>query len=860
MMNHHRHTTVPGATRRWLAALVVLLLALGSPLAAWAANGDDEPAAVATEEAKDEPAQEPAEEPPAEEPPAEEPPAEEPPAEEPAPEPEPQPEPPANPDAQTDAVKAAQTEDGGGGGENKAQAETLADEPDEPGATSAGGVTPTLLTGNPPCPTGLTELKVNGSTTGVSTDGTLIVDATFSSTPANGSLAWTSNIGLDAVIVKGGSNASLYSYSPEATSDSGLTSPLNPNNEKYYGISHVSYCYDIETTIEVVKDLVPNDDDGLFNLRIDGSTEKADASDGDTTGAVTVSPGTHTVSETAGTDTTLGDYTSSIECVDAEQNVVASGSGTSLEVEAEAGDAIVCTITNTRKTGELEVVKNLVPDTDPGLFNLQIDGTTEKADASDGDTTGAVTVDTGTHTVGEAAGTGTSLDDYTSSIECRDEDGQGDVVASANGVGPLNVEVGADDDIVCVITNTRDRTPEGTIELKKDTEPDGAGLFNLFIKDDGGGTVDSESDVGDGTTGASTVSPGTYEVSETAGTGTDLDDFSTTISCIDTANNDAAVTATLANGHAWDVAVDDEQAIVCTITNTRKTGELEVVKDLSPDDDPGLFDLQIDGSTAFADASDGDTTGAVTVDTGTHSVGEIAGTGTNLGDYASDISCVDEDGQGAEVASTIGTGPLDVEVGDGDHIVCTITNVFVAVAGQPIITVQKTNDADDDGTFRNQERGTEGDPVEFKVVIRNVSAVPVVITEITDTFGGQTINICPELIGVTINPGGSETCFFTLDDYVPAPGDLLENTVTVRGHSADDDSQTVEASDDSAVNSIEVLGGITDTGTDTSTDEGTTLAFTGAELLVLALMALALIVAGTPLLLITRRRGESLDG
>ena len=43
------------------------------------------------------------------------------------------------------------------------------------------------------------------------------------------------------------------------------------------------------------------------------------------------------------------------------------------------GDDIVCTITNTRKTGKLEVVKNLNPNTDPGKFNLQIDGTTRSA-------------------------------------------------------------------------------------------------------------------------------------------------------------------------------------------------------------------------------------------------------------------------------------------------------------------------------------------------------------------------------------------------------------------------------------------------------------------------------------------------
>jgi len=114
------------------------------------------------------------------------------------------------------------------------------------GATSDVGVTPTLVAGNPTCASinpGWDELRVNGSTSGTYTDGTLTVDATFSSTPADGSLAWSSDLGVDAVLVKGGADASLYASHSEATSDSGLTAPLNPVNGKYFGISHVSYCY-----------------------------------------------------------------------------------------------------------------------------------------------------------------------------------------------------------------------------------------------------------------------------------------------------------------------------------------------------------------------------------------------------------------------------------------------------------------------------------------------------------------------------------------------------------------------------------------------------------------------------------------
>ena len=94
-----------------------------------------------------------------------------------------------------------------------------------------------------------------------------------------------------------------------------------------------------------------------------------------------------------------------------------SGEGP-LNVTLDANEDIVCTITNTRETGTIEVIKDLEPDGDPGLFNLQIDGTTEEGNAGDGGTTTALPFNTGTHSVGETAGTGTSLDDYEKSISC----------------------------------------------------------------------------------------------------------------------------------------------------------------------------------------------------------------------------------------------------------------------------------------------------------------------------------------------------------------------------------------------------------------------------------------------------------
>jgi uncharacterized repeat protein (TIGR01451 family) len=61
------------------------------------------------------------------------------------------------------------------------------------------------------------------------------------------SFDWLSSVGIDAVIVKGGDNANVYFYD-EATSDTGLHAPINPQNDKPFGLSHVEFCIDEDVT------------------------------------------------------------------------------------------------------------------------------------------------------------------------------------------------------------------------------------------------------------------------------------------------------------------------------------------------------------------------------------------------------------------------------------------------------------------------------------------------------------------------------------------------------------------------------------------------------------------------------------
>jgi LPXTG-motif cell wall-anchored protein len=113
-----------------------------------------------------------------------------------------------------------------------------------------GAPAQTPVPGNPTCadlaPDGTTwtELKYEPVVDGQETEGPLTVTVDVHPNDDTGpTFDWSSNIGVDAVFVKGGPNGNLYLYD-EATGDTGLHAPINPANDKYYGLSHLSFCYD----------------------------------------------------------------------------------------------------------------------------------------------------------------------------------------------------------------------------------------------------------------------------------------------------------------------------------------------------------------------------------------------------------------------------------------------------------------------------------------------------------------------------------------------------------------------------------------------------------------------------------------
>ncbi|MHC4065632.1 MAG: hypothetical protein ACYSUI_14200 [Planctomycetota bacterium] len=204
-----------------------------------------------------------------------------------------------------------------------------------------------------------------------------------------------------------------------------------------------------------------------------------------------------------------------------------------------------------------------------------------------------------------------------------------------------------------------------------------------------------------GDTGFFSVAPGDYDVSERKGTtGPLLDEFvKVYLSGTDCDTN-------------GQLTLSGNQQKTCRVTNIRKP-HLKIVKVRTgiAQGDSGLFDLQVDGTTAKSGSvpagttyvsGNGDDVGAsgdvvVRVDTatntgldpaafGSHTLGESAGATTDLSKYQTSIVCND-DAQTNAVFGTGGGDPRTVTVNPvaGELITCTITNIPLQPAGECIV-------------------------------------------------------------------------------------------------------------------------------------------------------------------------------
>lgn len=178
------------------------------------------------------------------------------------------------------------------------------------------------------------------------------------------------------------------------------------------------------STIEVKKVLSPTNDTGLFNLRVEGTTYATNVGNNGTTSAIYVDDRTDiTVSEMAGSSTTLNGYSTTLVCKNNNGNGAtvtarntnftntSSREGTIDSQDIHSGDKIVCIFTNTRLTGTLNVTKVLNQDNGgsktPSDFSFVVSGYNNgNAIAFESDGSNSLQVPVGTYDITEVSAPG----------------------------------------------------------------------------------------------------------------------------------------------------------------------------------------------------------------------------------------------------------------------------------------------------------------------------------------------------------------------------------------------------------------------------------------------------------------------
>jgi hypothetical protein len=414
------------------------------------------------------------------------------------------------------------------------------------------------------------------------------------------------------------------------------------------------------------------------------------------------------------------------------------------------------------KAGKLEVIKDLVPNSDTGLFNLQVDAVTKATDVGDNGTTGEVVVPEGNHSVGETAGTSTSLASYDSSISCRDLNGTGSVIASGSGTSLANIPIADGTDVVCTVTNNRN---SGTITLIKSVTNDNGGTagVNDFGLSIGGTSVTSGQTL--------TLPNGSYALNEVGSSGYQFVSLTGT-GC----PTQLGGSVTLSGG----------QNITCTITNDDIAPQLTVIKHVVNDSGgtktASDFTMNVTGTnvsdSSFPGAESPGTT--VTLNAGSYSVSEGPVTG-----YAGNFS--------ADCSGTITIGQTKT---------CTVTNDDIA----PKLTITKIVVNDDGGTLVVSDFPLFVDAIQVTSGVQNdFSAATVTVSETgaagyTGTIGGD----CALDGSITLQVGGVYACTITNDDQ---PAKITVNKIVVN-----DNGGSAVASDFTLkVNGTTVVNGVTNT-------------------------------------------------
>ena len=301
-------------------------------------------------------------------------------------------------------------------------------------------------------------------------------------------------------------------------------------------------------SITIVKVLHPSNDPGRFHLEIDGVTAGGATAvgDGGTTGTIAVNPGAHTVGESAAQGTSLADYVVQIVCRSGGK-VVAEAASATVSVPVQRDEHVLCTITNTRKSE----LKPLVPVLECVVFRGAAPEQAVWGYRNDNDFPVQVPIG--------------ATNEFAPAPADR---GQPKLFEPGRWTGTFQTPFGSAGTLAWTLAGQTVTASSAStrctpiLKLRKVTAPAGdPGVFNLLLN----GQVLASG--GNGTTaGPYTVGVGEGTVSETAGPGTNLADYESTVTCTRNGMPDVSVTGTKVDG-----AVANGDFVVCTFTNRRIT-------------------------------------------------------------------------------------------------------------------------------------------------------------------------------------------------------------------------------------------------------------------------------------------------
>jgi uncharacterized repeat protein (TIGR01451 family) len=359
-------------------------------------------------------------------------------------------------------------------------------------------------------------------------------------------------------------------------------------------------------------------------------------------------------------------------------------------------------------SGRLEVRKVLSPGSDGGLFNLLING-----NAVGG------TVDIGnsgtSFSVGESAGTNTSLSNYSSTIVCRDLNGTGAIVGSVSGTS-TNVTVSERADVVCTITNSR---KTGVILFAKSVLPAGSAAPAEWNFDVAGGPQDIAHNA------SVTLNTGSYVVTEDGGANNANFDLTAAGGACALVNGQIQLTVTESGG-------------TCTLTNSRKNTTLVLAKTVNST--PAIagqvisFTITADNQGAIAAnnvvVSDLTPAGLVLVEFGS-STGTCTNTGCTFASIAAGASA------SLFVTYTVPanySGPASiVNVASATTDTPLVNSNLTAQATVPVIRVADLSVQKDNGVLTY----TPGVATSYRITVSNSGPSDVVGASFTDALPGQ---------------------------------------------------------------------------------------------------------------------------